>query len=90
MREIRPYGSEGWGTAGSCEEIENRLLPSLSVRSAHVFTCGFEGGTDQGWLNSIVSQLPWHRESSRGRRLGSFSASVGGLKTRDSDICPKP
>jgi len=27
------------------------------VRSARVFTCGFGDGTDQGWLNSIFSQL---------------------------------
>ena len=31
--------------------------PWWNVRSARVFTCGFGDRADQGWLNSIFSQL---------------------------------
>ena len=63
MREIRPCGSEG-----SCEKIENRLHPALSVRRSaratqveralrarfHLWTRRRDGS---GWLNSFFSQL---------------------------------
>jgi len=36
---------------------QTRFQAHWDVRSARVFTCGFGDGTDQGWLNSIFSQL---------------------------------